>query len=198
MGRSCEMGKLCDSFHWLHCNLKTCDITEHVRVHLLQTTESRQRRNRKQEGELACLLPLIYRWFFSPTVRTILTFGTPVTQAAANSHQITWTKRVCEHYMSPGTGVHTSWERVFFGVAAITTYVFFCTGILKKIDFEQNVKTDRKEEQSFTLRCVNGKIVYTANFCTSSTFNLPAGEVGTLVIASLLDTEGRMHKPKFQ
>lgn len=176
MGQSCEMGKLCDSFHWLHCNLKTCDITEHVRVHLLQTTESRQRRNGKQEGELACLLPLIYRWFFSPTVRTILTFSTPVTQAAANSHQITWTKRVCEHYISPVTGVHTSWERVFFGVAAITTYVFFCTGILKKIiDF-----------------------VYTANFCTSSTFNLPAGEVGTLVIASLLDTEGRMHKPKFQ
>lgn len=66
MGRSCEMGKLCDSFHWLHCNLKTCDITEHVRVHLLQTTESRQRRNGKQEGELACLLPLICRWFFSP------------------------------------------------------------------------------------------------------------------------------------
>lgn len=132
MGRSCEMGKLCDSFHWLHCNLKTCDITEHVRVHLLQTTESRQRRNGKQEGELACLLPLIYRWFFSPTVRTILTFGTTVTQAAANSHQITWTKRVCEHYISPVTGVHTSWERVFFGVAAKTTYVFFCTGILKK------------------------------------------------------------------
>lgn len=132
MGRSCEMGKLCDSFHWLHCNLKTCDITEHVRVHLLQTTESRQRRNGKQEGELACLLPLIYRWFFFPTVRTILTFSTPVTQAAANSHQITWTKRVCEHYISPVTGVHTSWERVFFGVAAITTYVFFCTGILKK------------------------------------------------------------------
>lgn len=128
------------------------------------------------ENRKVSLLPLIYRWFFFPTVRTILTFSTPVTQAAANSHQITWTKRVCEHYISPVTGVHTSWERVFFGVAAITTYVFFCTGILKKIiDF-----------------------VYTANFCTSSTFNLPAGEVGTLVIASLLDTEGRMHKPKFQ
>lgn len=107
---------------------------------------------------------------------------------------------MCEHYISPVTGVHTSWERVFFGVAAITTYVFFCTGILifLKIDFEQNVKTDRKEEKSLTLRCVNGKSVYTANFCTSSTFNLPAGEVGTLVIASLLDTEGRMHKPKIQ
>lgn len=65
----------------------------------------------------------------------------------------------------------------------------FLHGILKKIDFEQNVKTDRKEEESFTWRCVNGKIVDTANFCTSSTFNLPAGEAGTLVIASLLDTD---------
>lgn len=167
MGRSCEMGKLCDSFHWLHCNLKTCDITEHLRVHLLQTTESRQRRNGKQEGELACLLPLIYRWFFFPTVRTILTFGTTVTQAAANSHQITWTKRVCEHYISPVTGVHTSWERVFFGVAAITTYVFFCTGILKKKNrfwAEREDRQERGEKFHFALRerqnCLHCKLLH--------------------------------------
>lgn len=168
MGRSCEMGKLCDSFHWLHCNLKTCDITEHVRVQFI-ANHRKQTKTERKTGRWACVfialnLPFFFVFCF-PILRTMLTFGPPVTPAAANSHQITWTKRVCEHYLiSPVTGVHTSWERVFFGVAAITTYIFFCTGILKKLFWaECEVRQERGEKFHFALRerqnCLHCKLL---------------------------------------